>query len=78
MIKTFKDYWKSLGPDEKRALAARCGLSNETMLSQIANNHRKAGVKTISKLQAIDPRLTTEFMRPDLFEGRTAKTKRSV
>jgi hypothetical protein len=65
-MKTFKEYWISSTPEEKQRLAKLCGLSNPTMLSNIAHGRAKAGIKTLSNLQRADPRFTLEFMRPDL------------
>ena len=65
-MKTFREYWISSSPEEKQRLAQACGLSNETMLSNIAHGRAKAGIKTHASLQRVDPMFTLAFMRPDL------------
>lgn len=64
----FKAYWKALDPVQKKALATRCGC-DVSMLSQIAHGHKKAGIRTIIKLNKADMNLTPAMLRPDLYGG---------
>lgn len=57
----FYQYWKSLSPAEKNALAEKAETSF-MYLSQLANGHRRPGLNVILRLQKADPNLTVEFM----------------
>jgi len=62
-----KTYLKNLTREEKVSLAEKANTS-VAYLSQLANGHRKAGLKTVIALEnASDGALTREAIRPDLY-----------
>jgi len=65
-MKTFKDYWYSLSTEQRLALVTDSGVSYPYLWC-IADGRKKAGPRTIARLSSVDPRLTIQFLRPDLY-----------
>jgi len=59
-MKSFKQIWVSLEPDEKQALADSCG-TKKNYLSQIAGKKRYPSGKLMRALCEHDPRLHMEM-----------------
>lgn len=59
-------FWVKLTPEEKKRLSDDSGIAFSS-LSSLAHGHRKAGHVTIAKLNRVDPRITAEMLRPDLY-----------
>ena len=64
----FKTHWESLSPEEKKGLAESAQTS-VAYLSQIANQHRGAGFRTINKLIQADPTLGYDSFIPRAIEA---------
>lgn len=70
-----KTYYTSLNAEGKRAFAARMGTST-AYLSQLANNFRKPGFKTLAVIErATDGAVTRAELRPDLFGPEPLESK---
>jgi len=62
-----KKYYQSLSHEQKLELADACNTS-VVYLSQIANSHRRAGIKTIIAIEkATEGQVTGADLRPDLY-----------
>jgi len=60
-----KDYWLSLVPSKKKALAEACGTS-VSYLSNIFNGHRMAGIKMAKALhKETRGKVSKRALRPD-------------
>jgi DNA-binding transcriptional regulator YdaS (Cro superfamily) len=63
----FKTYYDNLTAAGKRDLAKKAKTS-AAYLSQLANGHRKAGLKTLFVIEAATKnRVTKKDLRPDLY-----------
>jgi DNA-binding transcriptional regulator YdaS (Cro superfamily) len=61
----FKNYYKSLNPDEKKGLAEKLDTS-VCQLSQLANGHKKAGAKFLLAIfDATNGEITPQQLRPN-------------
>ena len=69
---TFKEYWKSLTANEKKALTRDSGKSYN-YLCQLANGQKRAGLYVIKDLTAIRPEITPTMLRPDVYSLGTIK-----
>lgn len=68
-----KSFIEPMSADEKAAFAERAKTS-VAYLSQLANGHRKAGLKTVHAIeQASNGSVTGHDLRPDIF-GRRRET----
>jgi DNA-binding transcriptional regulator YdaS (Cro superfamily) len=63
------DYLDSLSPKERSEFAERASTSL-AYLSQLANGHRKAGLKTVHAIEvASNGVVTGSDLRPDVYGG---------
>ena len=62
-----KIYLDELNTEEKKRFASDCGTSL-AYLSQLANGHRRAGIKSMAAIEkASKGQVTSRDLRPDLF-----------
>lgn len=64
-METFKHYWASLTPKEKRQLAADSD-TDYTYLSKLASGKKQAGPMLIQRLCLARPAITVGMLRPEL------------
>ena len=65
VMQTFKDYWKSLTPKQKQALADESGIKY-SYLSSVAGGNRNASFVTAQKLELADPAINLDMFRQDV------------
>ena len=66
-FQTFEQYWDSLTQDGRKLLSQSSGL-NHNFLWQVARGYRRAGPKTMAALAKVDPTITPQLLRPELYQ----------